>query len=105
MKIAPALIAAAAVFSFMSDAQAQWVNAGNQSCDFVCRRVGRPTARSGLYVNGFPFFICAGNAGNQGFRAGYNLKPNWADACIVGWGGREISVRPFKCLCTGIGPV
>jgi hypothetical protein len=105
MKFAPALGAAFALFCAAGDAHAQWINAGNQSCDFVCSRAGRPAARSGIYMNGFPFFICAGNAAGQGFRAGYNLKPNWANACIVGWGGREVPVRPYRCLCSGIGPV
>ena len=27
------------------------------------------------------------------------MRPHWANKCVVGWGGRELSVRPYKCLC------
>jgi hypothetical protein len=50
-------------------------------------------------MNGQQFYVCRGNAGGQGARAGYNLKPNWAGACYVGFGGREHPVRSYSCLC------
>ncbi len=105
MKLALVFAAAAAVLATAPDARAQWVDARNQSCDVACRPTGRPAAVSGFYVNGRPLFICAASAGNQGFRAGYNLRPHSPNACTVGWGGRELAHRPYSCLCSRIGPV
>lgn len=38
-------------------------------------------------------------ANERGFRAGYNVRLSWANACIVGWGGREEGISPYYCVC------
>ena len=78
-----------------------WVDAYGRPCDVVCGSRGLKPVVSGIYVNGEKFFVCAANARGEGYRAGYNLRPSWADKCVVGWGGREMSVRPYRCLCEG----
>jgi hypothetical protein len=77
----------------------QWVNATVPSCDNTCHAAGMQPVISGYYGNGEPFYVCAGNANGEGLRAGYNLRPSWANACTVGWGGHEIPVNPYVCLC------
>jgi len=76
-----------------------WVDAHGKPCDVVCKNKGLKPVIAGTYINGEKFYVCSGNAGGEGLRPGYNLRPGWADRCVVGWGGRELSVRPYKCLC------
>ena len=52
--------------------------------------------------NGNTFYVCrssAENNDNKGGRAGYNVKPLWANACWVGLGGLEVAVTPYDCMC------
>ena len=100
MRASAALACVTTIVILAGDAQAQWIPSAGESCDNVCGRLGRRATSSGGYVNGHPFFVCSGNAGGQGPRAGYNLRPAWATACFVGWGGLELPVTPFHCLCT-----
>lgn len=76
-----------------------WIDAGNKSCDVVCKNADLQPVISGTYTNGYPFYVCAANVKGEGYRAGYNLQPEWADVCVVGWGSKELSVRQYKCLC------
>ena len=86
--------------SYSSAEAASWVNGNGQSCDVACAANGRVAVISGVYTkNGSPFYICAGN--EEGYRAGYNLRPKWTDACVVGYGSKEKFSRPFRCLCSG----
>jgi hypothetical protein len=78
-----------------------WVEGGGRSCDDACRAGGQSAVTSGSYRNGQPYFVCATNYANEGPRPGYNLRPYWAKACIVGWGGSEVSGSPYMCLCAG----
>jgi hypothetical protein len=50
-------------------------------------------------MNGQQFYVCRSNVSGQGARAGYNLKPNWANSCYVGFGGQEHAARAYSCLC------
>lgn len=77
----------------------QWVAATIPSCDNTCENVGMSAVISGYGGNGEPFYVCAANAHGGGERGGYNYRPNWANACYVGWGGAEEGVTPYKCLC------
>ena len=56
---------------------------------------------SGTYApTGAHLWICVANtANNEGERAGYNLAPDRANVCTVGWGGQEVSIGQYKCLC------
>jgi hypothetical protein len=80
---------------------ASWQSANGRPCDKVCSSA----VSSGTYknpdarLNGQTFFVCRGNAGGEGSRAGYNLRPNWAAACWVGHGGSEVAVNSYSCLC------
>ncbi len=40
-----------------------------------------------------------GDAGD-GNRPGYNLKPNWANACWIAHDGQEKPVSDYSCLCS-----
>ncbi|PRQ05298.1 hypothetical protein ENSA5_02880 [Enhygromyxa salina] len=82
-----------------ASAQVHWVPATQPSCDNTCQAVSLSPVASGKYVNGFDFYVCSGNAYGEGYRAGFNLRPAWANACIVGWGGKSIFVSPYRCLC------
>jgi len=78
----------------------QWYPAtGNASCSTVCINAQRNVVASGVYTNNKPFYVCRADAHSEGKRAGYNLDPNWRDACVVGWGGKEESIRPYECAC------
>jgi hypothetical protein len=83
-----------------ADAQLQWVPSRGQYCADICEGAGMAPVASGRYTNGQPFFICAGNINGEGPRGGYNVLPNNANACWVGWGGRETPAPSFTCLCT-----
>lgn len=76
-----------------------WVDGVGQSCDIACNRQGMNPIVSGVYTNGQPFYICAANPLGEGFRGGFNLRPNWANSCSVTAAGREIASTPYSCLC------
>ncbi|KAF0184251.1 MAG: hypothetical protein FD163_1825 [Hyphomonadaceae bacterium] len=96
------LIAFGIAVSLVTTASGQsWVNGQGQSCDNVCRAAGSSPVVSGTYINGQTFFVCAANQNGEGFRAGYNLRPEWSNACWVGWGGREVGASSYSCMCTG----
>ena len=94
---------AAIILSFslstVAGAATTWENADGKSCDVVCSSKNMTAVTSGIYTNGNPFYVCSGSAGEEGFRAGYNLRPNWSNVCYVGWGGKETAVKFYKCLC------
>ncbi len=80
-------------------ADSEWVEAKEQSCANVCAAVKLSPVQSGIYKNGESFYVCSANAQGEGYRSGYNLKPSWSNACIVGYGGKEVPVTPYRCLC------
>ena len=73
--------------------------AAGQSRARICASANSSPVVSGIYTNGNPFYVCKGNAQGEGERGGYNLEPSWSNACIVGWGGKELPVNLFECLC------
>lgn len=82
-----------------------WVDGGGRSCDAACGASGMAPVVSGTNPNGQPYYACAANARGEGYRAGYNLRPSWANSCTVGSGGQELSVPAYSCLCApGAGP-
>lgn len=83
---------------FLSHAEIQWV-VGNTSCAAVCGSVNSSPVQSGVYKNGNPFYVCRANAQGEGMRAGYNLQPSWSEKCTVGWGGKELPIAQYECLC------
>ena len=92
---------AASLLSTGSAFAVDWKSANGKSCESVCSSpvTSGSFASSDARMNGQQFYVCRGNAGGQGARAGYNLKPNWAGACYVGFGGREHPVTSYSCLC------
>lgn len=94
-----ALVLAVGLFAATGAQAATWVEGNGQSCLQACQTSGMTPIATGTYQNGQHMFICAANANNEGLRPGYNLKPHWANACVVGWGGKEIFVKPYKCMC------
>jgi hypothetical protein len=54
---------------------------------------------SGTFSNGENFYMCSANPRGQGFRGGFNLRPDWDDACHVGFDGREQAESSYYCLC------
>lgn len=93
------LVVASATMVSSSAFAMTWVDGGGKSCFDACQAKGKLAIASGTYQNGQHMFICAANANGEGERAGYNLKPNWANACWVGHGGQEKAVKPYKCMC------
>lgn len=81
-----------------------WVVGNGRSCDNACASdaPGSFAVITGFYrFNDQPFFLCASDASGEGWRAGYNLRPKWSHACVVGYGGKESFGTPYKCLCLG----
>src|SRR5689334_9871021 len=76
-----------------------WVPGNASSCSIACGVRGRSAVSSGNYVSGQPYFVCATNYRNGGFRPGYNLVPSWANVCVVGYGGEEKASGDYICLC------
>jgi hypothetical protein len=80
----------------------EWVDGNGQSCDIACAGAGQLPVITGQYTgNGHPFYLCAANAQFEGYRAGYNLREDWDEDCVVGYGTRERKVNPYRCLCAG----
>lgn len=78
----------------------QWVDGAGRSCDDACRSVGDTAYSTSTHPNGHPYFVCRTTPHGDGRRAGYNLRPNWANACIVGYDGKEyFSTSFYQCLC------
>lgn len=99
-RYAMVILAAGVVISAVTDAHAvEWVRATVASCENTCNAARRTPVSSGVYVNGEKFYVCSANAHGEGFRAGFNLRPNWANTCTVGWGGREEGISSYYCLC------
>jgi hypothetical protein len=100
-KIAPTMFVVTAMLAGVSNAYAslRWVPASAPSCANTCLGAGMSPIASGTYTSGESLYVCAANAGNEGFRAGFNLKPSWANACIVAWGSGYVSAAAYVCLC------
>lgn len=76
----------------------KWVAGKGSSCEIVCKSsnlsaVGTPNP----FQNGETFYVCRAKA--EGQRPGYNLAPDWSNACYVGQGGKEKGIRSYSCLC------
>ena len=98
--------AIAMVMGISSSASAiTWADSNGQWCFDACKAKGRLAIASSTFnaagnaANGAHVYICVANMGNQGERAGYNIKPGWDKACGVGFGGKEVYAKKFKCLC------
>ena len=82
---------------FISPASAvTWVEGGGRSCDAACNRKHMEPFTTGNHTNGRPFMVCMDG---QTSRPGYNLKPDWANRCYVGIGGKEFGAPDYMCLC------
>lgn len=88
---------------FASTAQAddpRWLYASGRSCPQVCNDEGLFPVAAGIYTgNNNRYYVCAGNAAEEGYRPGFNLAPSWATTCTVGWGNDSVSVADYYCLC------
>jgi hypothetical protein len=98
LRLSAIFLFALCALTSVASADVEWVRARG-SCADACARAGLKPVVTGLYDNGQPFFLCASDIASEGSRAGYNLEPDWSDACWVGYGGKEVASRPFKCLC------
>jgi len=88
------------LFAAATAASAQvWVDGGGRSCDAACGASGMASVASGAAANGQPFYMCAGDALGEGYRGGFNQRPQSARSCVVGAGGREVSTASYSCLC------
>jgi hypothetical protein len=86
----------------MSRGSVRWIPGRGQSCDAACNGAGLRAVNSGNYFTngrdtGNAFYVCAGEA--EGRRPGYNLRPNWADTCMVPQAGSEVRTDRYACLC------
>ncbi|QLQ31496.1 MAG: hypothetical protein HZT40_07705 [Candidatus Thiothrix singaporensis] len=94
------IFAAILVLASQAAAAASWFEANGESCFNVCQAHRLNAITSGVYrVNGNPFYICRANPGREGYRAGYNLQPNWSSKCFVGYSGQEQGIESYQCLC------
>lgn len=78
----------------------QWVAGNGKSCAAVCTGAGLGAVASGNHSSGKPFYVCRGSASAQdGVRPGWNLMPDWSNACFVPYGNKDTSVSTYDCLC------
>lgn len=81
-------------------AETRWIEGRGQSCWNACTAQNMSPVGSGTYRNGNVFYVCSAIAAQgEGARPGFNLEPNWAKACWVGWGGKELAMPTYSCLC------
>ena len=101
--IAGLLLLAGLAAEAQGQGQVQWVPGSGQSCDRVCDRARMQPVSSGQHwAQGHRrdhYFVCASNERGHGFRPGYNLRPDWDDVCMVGFGGKEVHARDYVCAC------
>ena len=93
------LVSTLCIFLSTEGWAAEWLAGSQSSCKLVCRDKGGPITSGTFTGNQQPFTICSTNENNEGFRAGYNLEPNWSNACWVAWNGREVPNNTYYCLC------
>jgi len=88
-------------FAIPARAQVLWLPANGQWCGKVCHDQGREPLMTGPHTAGPGrqeyFLVCA--ADMNGWRPGYNLRPNWDRACYVGFGGKEVAAPNYTCGC------
>lgn len=83
----------------------EWFPSNGLSCLYVCGFKGKHPVYSGPFFDnnrkptGQDFMVCAGDVDGSGSRPGFNLAPNWTDACYVAWGSKSRKAKPFSCLC------
>jgi hypothetical protein len=94
-----ALTVASAVFCAEASA-GQWVKTNNTECDIVCDKKGSAVVNSGTMLpSGQPYMVCAAEVKGSGLRGGYQVRPKWSNACWVAYGGKEMAITPYQCLC------
>jgi hypothetical protein len=78
----------------------KWIDADDRPCSVVCESARMRGVAAGNYaVSNTPLYVCAADAKLDGLRPGYNVMPDYADRCSVAWGGKELGMAPYKCLC------
>lgn len=89
----------------------RWVKARGGECRQVCSDASMSAVATDKF-NGKKFmYICAANAANVGFRAGFNLvdpgNSEWANSCNVDMGNkyRDRKQKDYVCLCSKGGRV
>jgi hypothetical protein len=86
----------------------QWMHAQTigVGCNVVCANSGKVALSPGVFqVNGQPFFYCAANVQNEGWRPGFNLVwgptfPTDGTACVLSWDSSALFEAAYLCLCT-----
>lgn len=77
-----------------------WVYAQQQSCHLVCDKVHRTAVYSGYDSRTMTeFFVCSADIASVGARAGFNMRPYYANRCVVGSGGVQVDSANYSCLC------
>ncbi len=98
-----AMLAMLLLGTFVSGASARiwWIPANGQWCGKVCHDHRREPVSTGPHTADPSrkeyFFVCA--ADMNGWRPGYNLRPDWDHACFVPFGGKEVAARNYTCAC------
>lgn len=84
-----------------ASARIWWIPANGQWCGKVCHDHRREPVSTGPHTADPSrkeyFFVCA--ADMNGWRPGYNLRPEWDHACFVPFGGKEVAARNYTCAC------
>ncbi|MFO1168513.1 MAG: hypothetical protein U1E19_10425 [Rhodoblastus sp.] len=95
-----AAIAASCSATSLAAEELDWVGGNGRSCDAVCKQAGKQAVVAGYYKGGAnPFYVCHADQAGEGWRAGYNLKPSWSNACMVPYGGKEVRASNYACAC------
>jgi hypothetical protein len=98
-----ALVSSLLLLSAASGYAQSWVEAGpGLACDEVCKQMQSTAVWSGVHPSFGEYLVCSVDAGNQGYRPGYNLPAFAPDACITGYDGKEWfspEGQTYLCLC------
>lgn len=89
-----AMVLSLYMVSVVNAGEMKWVDGSGLLCSQACQNGNSNPVISGIYTNDEPFYVCRALE-----RAGYNLNPYSATACTVGYGGGEIAVHTYDCLC------
>jgi hypothetical protein len=72
-----------------------WLDANGKQCGVLCRESQLLPVTSGRHPNGAAYYVCALDAGDDGYRVGYQLSTSRGE-CVVGYDGREVASKYRK---------
>lgn len=75
-----------------------WVDSDSRNCGLACYSSQKSAVISGGYSStGTPFYVCRGKTLAVGGVSGFNVAPNWQNACYTGFS--PAGETSYMCQC------